>query len=213
MATPGTHTKKPITRSSTKNPEEPRARRSSVGSSPVLAASSKKRKLPADQDPSVEEPLAKRMADNQLLEAINGIKNSVAAMEQQMRSVPSKADLGALVTEMRGIKETVIRNKDRIDTLYDMRKSDGEILANRVEQIVERKIAVTADSRRRKSAQGSENKRSLLRSRRSVRLWPVRETGGLKKGVKTFLNDCLKIPFAVIEGLVFQKIEKQSQAR
>ena len=51
------------------------------------------------------------MADNQLLDAINGIKNSVTAMEHQMRNIPSKTDLNQLVNEIKGVRETVLETR------------------------------------------------------------------------------------------------------
>ena len=145
------------------------------------------------------------MADIQLLEAINGIKN---AMKNQLKTVPTKPDLNSLVGELRGVKELVIRNKNRID----MRKEDGERLAKKVEQIVDIKIATTSRQQGR-TRQPSELEQNFLRSRRSVRMWPVSEAAGLEKGVKKFLGDCLAMPEKLIESLTFEKIEKQGQVR
>ena len=152
------------------------------------------------------------MAENQLLEAINGIKTSVAAMENQMKAAPTKADLSSTLTEIRGVKENVIRNTDRIDTLFDLRKNDGELLAKKVEQIVDNRISTTNNQRGR-SKQPPETERSFLRCRRSVRLWPIRGGAGLEQAVKDFLRKCLCMPQDIIEGLTFEKVEKQSQSR
>ena len=108
------------------------------------------------------------------------------------------------------IREDVIRNKDRIDTLYDMRKSDGDLLSKKLEHLVNAKIS---DVRQKHRPQDSENEAAFLRSRRSVRLWPVKDVGGLEKGVKRFLTCVLKMPTDVVENLVFQTIQKQAQAR
>ena len=212
MATPRGQANKPSTRSSSKKAEGNGIIGSPGDASPILQPASRKRKISVGQN-LPEEPQLKRMADNQILEAINGIKTSVSAMEQQLKTVPSKSDLGAIVTELRGVRESVIRNTDRIDTLYDLRKKDGEILAKRVEQLVEGKLTAQPDLRRNSRPGGSENERSFLRSRRSVRIWPVQEAGGLEKGVRTFLTDCLKIPSNVVGSLVFERVERQSQAR
>ena len=207
MSTP--HSTGPKTRSTTKKTENPSLYPQSPGASPALGTSRKRRN-------SVElplyEPPAKRMADSQLMEAINGIKNSVSAMEQQMRNVPSKADLNTIVTEIRGVKETVIRNTDRIDTLFDLRKKDGEILAKRVEQIVEGRMAKNSRGRSR-PVQSSENERAFLRSRRSIRIWPIGEAAGLEEGVTTFLKKSLCIPETVVDGLTLERVEKLSQTR
>ena len=116
------------------------------------------------------------MADNQILEAINGIKNSVTAMEQQLKSVPTKADMANIVTEIKNVKEKVIRNTDRIDTLFDLRKDDGELLVKKVESIIENKIAkipINANppsSRSANSFSNPDNEQAFLRSRMSVKL-------------------------------------------
>ena len=123
MSTPTAGTKKPVTRSNKKITEA--ASTNATGSSPVLT--SRKRK-PSVRDPT-EESLPKKMADNQILEAINGIKASVTAMEKQLKAAPTKEDIGAIVNELRGVKEKVIRNTDRIDTLFDLRKEDNAILS------------------------------------------------------------------------------------
>ena len=80
------------------------------------------------------------MAEGQILEAVNSIKNSMTTMQAQLNSVPTKTELNALVTEMPDVKEMVIRNTDRIDTLFDLRKEDKEVLANWVEKMVEVKL-------------------------------------------------------------------------
>ena len=167
---------------------------------------------------AIEEPQAKKMADNQILEAINGIKNSVAAMEQQLKAVPTKTDMANIVTEIKGVREQVIRNTDRIDNLFDLRKEDAEALAQRVERIVEGKIAglpATAKQGKTGRFSSSENERAFLRSRRSVRLWPVTGSthGELEKGVRLFMEKHLKISTEVLESLVIEKIVKQGQTR
>lgn len=176
-------------------------------SSPVLPPS---RKRKSSLDPLQDEPLAKKMADNQILESITGIKTSMVSMEQQLKAAPTKADFWALVNEIKGVKENVIRNKDRIDTLYDLCKQDGEFLVKRMEKMVEGKIANTATNQ---SSLSDDNERSFLRSRRSVRLWPVQEGVSLDKGVKRFLTFCLKMPVDVVDSLSIQQITKQGQAR
>ena len=195
---------KPITRSSRRKTEGGTVQNS--GASPVLQPGGRKRKSSVHDQ--LEGPQAKRMADNQLLEAINGIKNSVAAMENQLRTVPTKSDLGAIMTEIRGVKETVIRNKDRIDTLFDLRKEDERLLTKKVEKIVESK------TNQRGTSLTSENEQNFLRSRRSVRIWPVTETGPtLERNVGIFLKNILKMPEPVIESLKFKRIEPVGQAR
>ena len=105
MSTPGnaaTKHAKPTTRSANKRTAEAQ-KSTSLGASPTLNP----RKRKSSSCETLEEPLPKRMADNQILEAINGIKNTMA----------TKADMGSMLNEIRSVKENVIRNKDRIDTL------------------------------------------------------------------------------------------------
>ena len=116
---------------------------------------------------AIEEPQAKKMADNQILEAINGIRNSVTAMEQQLKAVPTKTDMANIITEIKGVRERVIRNTDRIDNLFDLRKEDTAALAQKVEKMVESKIAkLPAATKQQKIGpfSSTENEQAFLRS-------------------------------------------------
>ena len=64
-------------------------------------------------------------------------------MENQLKTVPTKTDLNNLVTEIRDVKETIIRNTDRIDTLYDMRKEDRDYLHKRVKKLIDSRLSNT----------------------------------------------------------------------
>ena len=129
MSTPvSTQVNKPTTRSANRKASTGSG---GAGASPVFPSGPRKRK--SSFEPLQDEPLPKKMADNQILDAINGIKSSMAAMEQQLRTAPTKADINGLVSEIKGVKETVIRNTDRIDTLFDMRKTDSDFLAKHVD--------------------------------------------------------------------------------
>lgn len=134
----------------------------------------------------------------------------MAAMEQQLRAAPTKADINTLVSEIKGVKETVIRNTDRIDTLFDLRKQDGEMIVKRMEKMVDEKLAGSSAGR---PTLNEENERDFLRSRSSVRLWPVQDGSGLDKGFKRFLTFYLKMPAEAIESLTFVQVSKQGQAR
>ena len=151
------------------------------------------------------------MAENQILEAINGLKTSMTAMEQELRAAPTKTDFNSLVTEIRSVKENVIRNKDHIDTLYDLRKSDAEHLTKRVEKMIDNRIASSTNGAG--NEMDGETGRDFLRCRQSIHLWPIQDSSGLEKGVKRFLTFYLKMPAEVIDTLVFVKITKQCQAR
>ena len=204
MSTPSSGSSKPTTRSANKKGT---SSTTNLGASPALQSRKRKSSI---NDPG-EEPLAKKMADNQtILDAINGIKTSVTAMEKQLKEAPTKNDLTSLVSEIRGVRESVIRNTDRIDTLFDMRKDDGALLAKRVDKLVADKLST---GQLNLTATSNPNEKEYLLSRRSIRLWPVQESGDLEKGVKRFLAFYLKIPTEVIEGLCFQNIEKLVQSR
>ena len=141
------------------------------------------------------------MADNQtILDAINGIKTSVTAMEKQLKEAPTKNDLTSFVTEIRGVRESVIRNTDRIDTLFDMRKDDGALLAKRVDKLVADKLS---SGQHNLPTTSNVNEKEYLLSRRLIRLWPVQESGDLEKGVKRFLAFYLKMPTEVIDCLLY----------
>ena len=189
MSTPLPQTNKPTTRSANKkqnNTTDP----CGVGGSPVLQPA--KRKCKSSVEVLQEEPLPKRMAENQILEAINGLKTSMTAMEQELRAAPTKTDFNSLVTEIRSVKENVIRNKDHIDTLYDLRKSDAEHLTKRVEKMIDNRIASSTNGAG--NEMDGETGRDFLRCRRSIHLWPIQDSSGLEKGVKRFLTFYLKMP-------------------
>lgn len=84
-------------------------------------------------------------------------------------------------------------------------------MARKVERIVEGRLSNIRP--RGKAPLNAENDRAFLRSRRSVRMWPVQEEAGMEKGVRAFLTSYLDMPVEVVEGLTIEKIEKQSQAR
>ena len=159
-----------------------------------------------------DEPKTKKMADNQILDAINGIRASVTAMEAQMRSAPTKADLGNIVNEIRAVREDVIRNTDRIDTLFDLRRSDEKILDKKLGRLIGAKMSAQVASSKGQSTHGSKNEQSFLICRRSIRMWPVEKVHGTDKAVDEFLRKVL-IPETVMEGLTVEKIEPISQPR
>ena len=134
MSTSGDSTNKSSTRNSGRRiPDRVRRTLDSQGASPVLSTGRKRNNSLESQQ---GEPLPKRMAKNQILEAINGVQKSVAKMEGQLQSVPTKSDFSALVNEIKSVRESVIRNTDRIDTLFDLQKNDQPFLAKRVEKLV-----------------------------------------------------------------------------
>ena len=108
---------KPATRNFNKKPRTTSVTSPDCGSSPALNQGRKRR---GSAGTLQGEPSSKRMAEGQILEAISGINKTMVTMQDQLKSVPTKTELGALVSEMRGVKEMVIRNTDRIDSLFDL---------------------------------------------------------------------------------------------
>ena len=95
------------------------------GSSPALRTSKRKTSEMLDK----VEPPAKRMADNEILAAINDVGKSVVAMEKQLQNCCTKQDLSIMTREIRA---EVQANTNRIDQLFEMRKEDKKL-----EQIVD----------------------------------------------------------------------------
>ena len=174
---------------------------------------SRKRKNSTEQPNG--EPLSKRMAEGQILEAIRDVKDSVKAMETQIKAVPTKADLNSIVSQIKEVKEMVIRNTDRIDTLYDLRKEDAQGIIKKVEQMVDGKLLASNPSRISVTPLkiSSENEMNFLKSRRTIRIWPVDTDNGIERGVRNFMVSVLKIPNQVVQDLTFERIEKVCQAR
>ena len=78
------------------------------------------------------------MATNEILNAINGIKKSVEAMDQQLESFCTKNDFSTLLAET---NEGFQTNSNRITKLYELRKADAESLVQTVAKIVDDKMA------------------------------------------------------------------------
>ena len=93
MSTPVPEATKPNTRSSNKKQQNTTVKPANNGASPTLQAS---RKRKSSLELNTDEPAAKKMADNQVLDTINGIKTSITAMEQQLKAAPTKADFSSL---------------------------------------------------------------------------------------------------------------------
>ena len=87
-----------------------------------------------------EEPLSKIMAEGQILEAIQGIKKSINSMKGQMKSFPTKSDLGEMVEEIKEVREAVNNNTSKIDKLFELCQSERNDLAREVERLVDKRI-------------------------------------------------------------------------
>ena len=138
MSTPVGRPSKPTTRSTSKKTPVAAAAATEdreTGGSPILQLTRKRKGSENNPD---NEPLPKRMADNQVLEAIRGIHKSMTAMETQMKSCSTKRDLDSLVGEIKEVKDSVNRNSDRIDELF--KRVDEQKLERKIGQLVKSKV-------------------------------------------------------------------------
>ena len=176
----------------------------SDGASPLLRG--RKRK---SSGISTTAPPSKRMADNEILAAINDVGKSVVAMEKQLKNCCTKEDMSKMTKEIRG---EVLKNSQRIDTLFEMRKNDAPLLAKRVEMIVDRHIAKKGNGRGALSSEEPFEQDYLL-SRRSVRLWPIPAGINLEEQVRQFFYTILSIPEAVSKTIGIDSVQRMVQPR
>ena len=175
------------------------------GASPVLRG--RKRKTSATREQS--EPPSKRMADGEILAAINDVGKSVVAMEKQLKNCCTKEDLSAMTKE---IKNEVQRNTSRIDQLFEMRKSD----AKRVEQLVDKHIKSRKDAEQGFASLSSAEEslqQDYLQSRRSVRLWPILAGNNVEEQVRSFFYQVLSVPSDVSKNVRIESAERIVQPR
>ena len=176
------------------------------GSSPVLRG--RKRKSSAA---TPDQPLAKKMAEGQILEAINNIKTGMDAVQDQLKSCATSKDLDKLVSEIRDVKSGVQTNNERIEKLYELRKEDQASLAEKVEAIVDKRLSVCQT---KLGGEHDINRRTqYLLCRRSVRMWPVDLAGGKDKGVRTFMRTFLSMPEQMVNNTRIETIEAIQQPR
>ena len=149
------------------------------------------------------------MADNEILAAINDVGKSVVAMEKQLKNCCTKEDMSKMTKEIRG---EVLKNSQRIDTLFEMRKNDAPLLAKRVEMIVDRHIAKKGNGRGALSSEEPFEQDYLL-SRRSVRLWPIPAGINLEEQVRQFFYTILSIPEAVSKTIGIDSVQRMVQPR
>ena len=180
-------------------------------SSPVLRGVKRK-----SQSDSSSEPASKKMAEGQILDAIKGVKASVSAMENQLKTFTTKADLSCMVEEIKNVRDSVQVNSANIEKLFEMRQDDQDRLVKRVEEIVDGKLLREKKSKQSEKAASNltaENELQFLKSRRSIRIWPVSELGCLDKNVRSFLKRYLKVPPEVADKLSFEHLERLDQMR
>ena len=161
----------------------------------------------------MEEPANKRMAEDQILAALNGIQTSVATMETRMASFSTKNDFDTLAAE---IKAGVEHNNMRIDRLYDLRRSDGVNLERKVEQLVDKKMAIERSTRSgmpAMSGRQEQQENQFLLSRRSIRMWPVTGGGSHEAGARMFMISALKVPEHIANTVEIEKTMKIEQPR
>ena len=115
-----------------------------------------------------------------------------------------------MVGEIKEVREKVQTNSAKIEKLFDLRQADRRELAKEVEQIVVERLGCSA-SRDQKTADANE--RMFLCSRRSVRIWPVRDCDDLMKAARRFFKDYLLIPPQVSDAIFIEKTERVQQAR
>ena len=175
--------------------------------SPVLRGKKRRTSQEASDQPS-----PKRMATNEILAAINGIKRSVEAMDKRLGNFCTKTVLRSLSAE---VSEGLQSNSSRISKLYDLRKSDAENLVQTVAKIVDDKLAGCnrSDSSHVLTPLEEEHERNYSIARRSVRIWPVTKTSDEDKKVRAFLKESMDMPVQVVDGLQIEKITRQQQPR
>ena len=178
-----------------------------LSASPVLRGKKRRTSQEASDQPS-----PKRMATNEILAAINGVKRSVESMDKRLKNFCTKNDLRVLSDE---VSEGLQSNSSRISQLYDLRKSDAENLVQTVAKIVDDKLATCGKSSGSNSLMPleEEQERNYSVARRSVRLWPVTESSDEEKEVRAFLRKTLDMPVQVVDGLQIEKIARQQQPR
>ena len=175
------------------------------GTSPVLRG--RKRKNSAE---NTEQPLAKKMAEGQILEAIKSIKTGMEAVQNQIKSCATSRDLDKLVTEIRDVKTGVQINNDRIEKLYELRKQDQAALTDQIERIVDKKVAAQGT---RNSKAEDEKETQYQKCRRSIRMWPVPLSEDLDSQVRKFMRTYLSMPEQMVSNTRIDGIEPQQQPR
>ena len=159
-----------------------------------LVLRSRKRKGSFTQD--IEEaPAAKKMVNEaNLLTAMNSIKASVENME---RRVVEKRDIETIHLK-------VDSHTNRINDLYAQRAKDESRLTEKVERLVELKLADIKSSRTGVlsiTSSKADKEKAFFLARRTARLWPIDNGMDLLGRVTGFLIENLLIPEEVAKGL------------
>lgn len=139
------------------------------------------------------------------------IGNTVTAMQAQMRTFSTKADLGAMVGEIKQVKEAVKENSVSIDKLFDLRKTDRAAVSRQIEEAVDKRQGANFNDPI--NAIPFEHEAQFSRSRKSVRVWPVSEVNELERSVRSFFSRYLKAPPNLVRDIQITSIVRQQQAR
>ena len=169
--------------------------------SPVLRT----RKRRASGEESGGQPASKRMASDDILAAINGIKRSVDTMDNRLNNFCTRSDLEAMSGEMR---DGLNKNSARITKQYEMRKNDAEGLVQTMSKIVDDRLSNQRQVLESSSGQPAKGDRSAayLQARKSVGLWPVTDCGNDERSVRQFLRNILGIPSNTVEKIKIESI-------
>ena len=194
-----------------------RKRSDSVGASPVLRSSAKKRDRELLPDSEVETTSEKEPAPkmsragnsgaasssakpNNEMAALIGVVNQLKSSVDSLRNdLPTKEDLNRVEEN---IKKQIDNNTKDINKLFSLREEDKEEFRSKVLEIVEET---------RINAGGSDQ---YFLARRSLRLWPVAELAGrLELGCKEFLMLKLDMPEDLVNGITIEMARKIQQPR
>ena len=200
--------------------KKPRKRSNSVGASPVLRTSARKRGRPShstSEQPITEatpevEPTLKKMATGNtrqnnggqdILAIVTSLKQAVDKLTEQM---PTKTEMQKMEDN---IKADVGRNTENIQKLFKLRKDDRE-------QFREKVLEVVAGTSTAAGGDGSNNRRmdEYMQASRSLRIWPVaQEAGRLEENCKDFFARILEMPGDVADGMTIQSTRRLVQTR
>ena len=179
----------------------------SDSASPLLRGRKRKSSNPSE----AAAPPHKKMADNEILSAINDIGKSVVSMEKQLKQCCTKEDMTKMARE---IRTEVQSNSKRIDKLFEMRKSDGAELAKKVEKIVDQRL-----NDRKMGGAGAMSpheeayQHAFLKSRRSTRLWPIPQSLNTEESVREFFYTILSVPQSISKNVKIESVERVVQPR
>ena len=182
---------------------------SSQCASPNLRAN---RKRAASPNPILQPPNKKMATADDLMRAISEVNQNVATMNARMQSFCTREDFNRMAGE---IRDKVEKNTEGISKLNQLRKEDQIKLSDRVETIIDRKIASNKSLSRgitTLTKSEAEQERDYLLARRSMLVWPAADPD-LTIAAENFLTNVLKIPRTTVETMKIEHVERMRQAR